>query len=267
LTPNSAPVTPIFSQASGIATTPRSSFSSFHYFDSFLPDKDANGMTLQQPLRGKLLKARIECPKQSGKWVLPQCKQDQLITTGAIWREIEANLSSFDDDASREYVRRIHIYGPKLFGVLVCVNKQEDIFAFLDNGVTDASLPFRRCIVDEQDGDQPQYCLEGKDGNPIKQMDEWEDEDREGFERHQRSMTAPIFEKGMHYVFDENVYLPFYNSGKDIKGPRPGGYGEVLIRGMPHACHHNFWQVLKDDECCSKALKGIVSDCSYTGSS
>jgi hypothetical protein len=220
-------------------------------------------MAPPQTLRSKLLKARMECPGQSGKWIVPQCKQDQLITEDAIRNEIKTNPFSFNDDTLYDYVRRIHAHAPKLFGILVCVNKQEYIFAFLDVGVTDASLPFRRGIVDEQDGDQPQYCLEGKDGNPIKQMDEWEDEDRESFERHQRSMTAPVFEKGKHYVFDENAHLPFFNSGKDIKAPKAGGYGEVLIRVMPHACHHNFWEALKDGECCSRALNGTVSGQSF----
>jgi hypothetical protein len=191
-------------------------------------------MTVNDRLKKRLRNARIECPGGSGSYMVPRCQQEQLITEETIMHETQMKgvLVSIEEARS---IRKTSI---QLFGTLALLQKEETIVDFIAEGITDEHLPFKR-IMDHW----REYYLKSQNGEPIKTLDDWEDDEREDFYNSQQVMTAPVFKLLGHYNFEESTVLPFIDypavkgESKDYRG---GGYSEMHIRCI-HPSHHDFW--------------------------
>lgn len=189
-------------------------------------------MTTEDSLREQLFDARLDCPTGSLKWIIPQCNLDQFITRQSIIKEL-------NDRRAKDYTLRIFNDAQRLFAILVCLQKSSDIFAFLDDGVTDEDLPFTRS-ANGPNHKRTRCSLEGKTGRPLQPLHYWNDENRENFQTYQQWMTAPIFRPGKHYDFQQYDHLPLLSMEKELEIPKRGGYGEIFPRAVAHDCHFDF---------------------------
>ena len=184
-------------------------------------------------LKMKLWNARVECPPGSEVFIIPISSQESLITEAAVKEEIKASDANIPFTQRDKYVHDICSTSRTLFCILACARRTADIFALMDQGITDQDLPLRRNL-----DVGTEFFLEGSSGKEIPLLKDWETKDRIIFRKWQREMTAPVFIRGEHYNLDSNsVNLPFTKAPVAYSS---GGYSEILIREI-HPSHHNFW--------------------------
>ncbi|KAI1774286.1 kinase-like domain-containing protein [Hypoxylon cercidicola] len=160
--------------------------------------------------------------------------------------KVEEHLTRFFEDAKRDYQPRerdINYYldlicphpgrptivGEKsyirLFATLVLTDKALDIFKFIDEGISDDTLPIP---------------CHGNEASPIIRWGRLRY--RDGFNMWQRRVNVPFLAHGEHRVFDIQDVLPFI---KEPSHPSPqahiteaGGYGEVSHVEIHQSCHN-----------------------------
>lgn len=126
---------------------------------------------------------------------------------------------------------------PKTLSILGIGSYEPDDCRGWAEHISDEQLPLKRIIGDWRD-----YYLKVRNGETIGSLKTWDDNDRE-FYKAQQLMTAPFFELGQHYNFDDTTVLPYIDFAAaegEAKGYRGGGYSEIHIRSI-HPSHHNFW--------------------------
>jgi serine/threonine protein kinase len=170
-----------------------------------------------------------------------------LITESAVMNEAKVDF---------ETAQCICQNSRQLFGILAYMKRGSDIVAFMADGITDEHLPFRRIVEDGRP-----FYMEGKEHENIRILQNWDGHTRKKFCKAQRLMTAPFFECGEHYEFDDNTVLPFIDipSGEaEVTEHRGGGYSEIQIRRI-HPAHHNFWDSTQPGVCLLHMLSDILS--------
>jgi hypothetical protein len=196
-------------------------------------------MSSSDGLKRKLQGERIECPRGTGQYMIPRCKQEQLITEYAIKHELGLQGVIME----LEKARSIREHSMQLFGILAYLKRSTEIQTFVDGGITDKQLPLKRDIHDWRD-----YCLKGQGGETFTLLESWDDRQCEKFCKAQRLMTAPVFKLHHHYEFDDNTVLPFIDfpaAEDEAKDYRGGGYSEIHIRCI-HPSQHEFWDSSQD---------------------
>ncbi len=130
----------------------------------------------------------------------------------------------------------------KIFAILLTIEKEPAILDFVQAGIKDKDLPFRK--IDESGLD---FNLSMKDEElslPI--FSEWSHLEKEGFEAKQWAMLSPILEPGTdkkfnHYVFEKELILPFVAADElDTHRGHNSKVWEVVIdedhHGFPGVC-------------------------------
>lgn len=135
---------------------------------------------------------------------------------------------------------------PKLFAVLVLVEKLHDIGNFTAQSLSDTNLPF--VLPDQQLLSRRNTKLHPHNHKSveIEAMRSWDYQSIEGFAREQWSVLAPFFDKsqlGINYEFDDNTIFPFTLDEEKIEGKslrEPMGAQGVVWKVRIHNAHHNF---------------------------
>lgn len=188
-------------------------------------------MSNNDSLRGKLRKARKECPERSDQYIIPRYCQWDLITEEAIRHQTGLQGVTIEAEEAR-VIRDEYL---QLFGILAYINKVAEIKAFMAEGITDKALPLKR---DSDEARERSYLLTRQGGENIFLLDYWDDNLCEEFYKAQRMMTAPVFKLGHHYDFNDSTILPLFTL-PSTDGYRGGGYSEIQIRYI-HPSHHEF---------------------------
>jgi hypothetical protein len=216
-------------------------------------DRPAEGVpaTLEQ----KLLDAEIEWPPGSVRYFIPVDTIDSLITPEEMAKELRNIYPDMKEPAISSYATTICKTAKKLVAVLLCIGKGKFICAFLNEGLSDADLPFVRsrpfspfdlCIASHAG---PSGCLkQDHKGCAIKAMSSWNARDIQEMCREQWLVQAPVFENipGQnipHKDLDDNIILPYiedHEGLQDFTSAR-GGYSHVWGVRM-HSAHQKVYQ-------------------------
>lgn len=178
-------------------------------------------------LEGKLSAAQLEWPPEGNQYFIPADKLEELVTLNSIEGEIkECHISFAHDEASYQFAERISKTAPKLFAILVLIQKSRFISSFLIEGLDDAHLPFIRSNKSVTGG-KFKLCSGLHPNQPIACMDKWRKPRVEEFARVQWYVLAPIFEQSdevLHYTLNDNCVLPFLGRSKSCD---EGGFSTV----------------------------------------
>ncbi|KAL4953681.1 kinase-like domain-containing protein [Aspergillus filifer] len=144
----------------------------------------------------------------------------------------------------------IEKHAPKLFTLLVNLEKESDIVRFLAEGITDQSLPVR-------DGAQGGLELFTKQGRPMQTIKQWDDWVVKAFITMQYQVLSPVFQRGRHYVLDEEQVLPFVDQDfeSNYRPPTTEDYTEVR-RAHIHQHHYEFGYSTRRGKALAVVLKG-----------
>ncbi|KAH9211752.1 kinase-like domain-containing protein [Leptodontidium sp. 2 PMI_412] len=190
-------------------------------------------------LKEQLYEARLECPHRAHCFIVPRSVQEKLITVATVSKDIQARNSEIDDKKATAYAEKACKSSRQLYATLAYIKKGADICALLDEGITDADLPFVR------KPDAPRkFALHRNNGEPIKTLETWRDKYLENFDRFQWWMNAPIFRLNEDlYDLDVKTVLPFVpvELRGDELARKQGGYSEVYPVRI-HPAHHEFWE-------------------------
>lgn len=199
------------------------------------------GSTISKMLAKQLCEARLEYPKCSRRFFVPNGKQEELITVQAVTQIIlEGNegCSFVSPESARKIAEETCRCARQFFAILAYMKKGPDIRSILREGLSDGDLPLKR-----KEGSA--FVLERKNGEPVDAFKKWEDRYLEKFDRIQWWMTAPVFEQREKlYELDENTVLPFIDDGHWEQ--KQGGYSDVF-RVCIHPAHHRFWELSESE--------------------
>jgi hypothetical protein len=128
----------------------------------------------------------------------------------------------------------------KIFAILILIDREDDIFDFLEMGPCDADLPLKVVPVlgsafgDLRRSNEPDFKLPS--------FKNWRSNALEHFDQRQWSVVSPFLAKSKtgqvrFYQLDAKDILPWTAKDKDQR--RKGGYSEVQ-KVRIHKNHHNF---------------------------
>lgn len=193
-----------------------------------------------------LRQEKIEWPSEGHSWFIPIDVIRKLEEKRSVREELRRIFPRMDRDPLDHYVHVICTKATRLFAILLAssIEIQEAICELLDEGITDANLPFVRVPlygVDRERRSSP-YTLakyehtncqrEDHAGCGIRALSNWHGVEIQSLCRDQWLALSPIFRrasKGIpHYHFEDNTVLPFTeddeNNNEKMKS---GGYSEV----------------------------------------
>lgn len=199
-------------------------------------------------LRDELLDSQKLWPPGRNTGFIPIDALYSILTFKAISEE----LSQIDPSKNEKEILLCvnYIYGKarKLFALLLCQNKSNFIYSFIEEGIYDEDLPFQRAGVFGSTSDAFRLCskrvhVAGHEGCGIKAMSRWSRHDIRDFCGAQWVVQAPVFEKTQsgiipHYDLDKNVIMPFIED--DENQMIRGGYSHVW-KVRIHPAHQTLW--------------------------
>jgi hypothetical protein len=193
---------------------------------------DDSGEDIQsmQTLREVLCNARIEWPQGSFRYFIAVDNFNNIVTQKSISVELERCGTRFPNDQVRDQtVEKIRKSAPKLFAILVCLQRGKFITEFLDEGIDDSDLPFVRSDNTDKSG-HFKLCSGKLPEHPIKCMTSWNQTHVNDFGRDQWCMLPHIFEYHddiEHYELDDNCVLPWVEDEELSDRAIEGGFGSV----------------------------------------
>lgn len=173
-------------------------------------------------LQHELFDALIEQRPGAQCFYIPEDRKGRIITRVAIQEQCRVGVDS-------RYVENVHKLGRNLFAILGYIGKAPEICAFIDEGLTDADLPF---VYQSATG-----ILTRQNGTEIRSSRDWQSATRFAFVRDQWHILTPIFSDKKHYQFHDNAILPFTHEELLSKG----AYSEVFETSI-HPAHHHWHQ-------------------------
>lgn len=179
--------------------------------------------------------ARVEYPEETHRFFIPESSKKEILTKDVIMTELEVSHQGIDEAVANDRANVVFERAKNLFGILAYMKKGGEVWALIEEGISDADLPFERC-----QGEADPFSLRRKSGEKVLQQ--WERKERETFSREQWCMLAPVFEDKKHHVLHKNTVLPFItiDSGRGEQGSLSGGgYSEVFTTRI-HNAHHMF---------------------------
>jgi len=190
-------------------------------------------------LKEQLHNARFEAADSPHAFFVPISFLEKFITVQLVAKVVfDGAGNSLDELEAQKVARTVCVCARQLFATLVCVKRSVDIASFLEEGITDADLPFLR-----KHNAPIMFDLYRNNGTPIKAIGAWKEKYRENFDRMQWWMIAPVFRLNEDlYALDDKTILPFLTlerRGYELE-PKQGGYSEVYPVRI-HPAHHDFW--------------------------
>ncbi len=192
--------------------------------------------TVGDSLGAQLRLVRVECHQRPHSFIVPICDQESLITIDNVEKDIRAGDHVTEPAEIRRLAEEACRIAPKLFAILACLKKGQEISLLLSGGISDKDLPLRRKRAKEV------HVLQRKSGEIIKAFESWNNNKIEEFDRIQWWMISPVFEDKAHYELENSTILPFipFETNADTVEKKEGGYSEVYAARI-HPSHHNFW--------------------------
>jgi hypothetical protein len=202
-------------------------------------------------LRHALEECQIESPSEEYKFFIPIDVLDFLLTQEAIEKELQTYSITRGRKDLTSYARDIHTKAKKIFAILLCRNKGDSIFSFIEEGIGDKDLPLGRCDPKNAVSLGPnnrvlRLCIYGHPGCGLRSMSVesgWSRQDIKDFCRDQWLVQAPVFQQYQnaaipHYELEDNVTLPFIE--EDKRQMKSGGYSRVW-KVKIHAAHQKLY--------------------------
>ncbi|EAW14252.1 protein kinase domain-containing protein [Aspergillus clavatus NRRL 1] len=185
-------------------------------------------------LQTALSKARIEPHLTNGHVVyVPLSKLNELITEARV-QEILSEGVMVGHSLVQKTARRIVQSSKRLFAILVSMKRGNQICRFLDEGITDAKLPF----VLKPRAEREPPILQTSGGRDIMSISGWAEDEIIRLVKKQWRMLAPVFEQGAHYEFPRLQILPFMAPANAEDEQISGGWS-VVYQACIHPAHHN----------------------------
>jgi hypothetical protein len=189
-------------------------------------------------LQSDFFEVRKEWPKEGNQYFIPADDLRRLVTVNTILNQLRYSRPDIPEQDLGQMAERAWASAYKLFAILVCANKSNKFYEFLDEGVCDADLPFRRSPDSGHNGDlrssRPPH-------NIIRSMKSWGLYQVSNFSRDQWQMLSPIFERDNEvklYELSNNHVLPFIEDHEQDPGEFTGfgGFSSVWAVVM-HPAH------------------------------
>jgi hypothetical protein len=193
-----------------------------------------------------LREAQIEWPPEGNFWFIPIDVIRKLEEKGPVREELQRIFPGMDRGPLDHYVHVICTKATKIFAILLASSSEieEAICELLDEGITDANLPFVRVPLYgvERERRSSSYTLakyehkncqtEGHADCGIMALSNWQGNDVRNLCRDQWLALAPIFKRDSkkvpHYHFEDATVLPFTEDDENSKeNMMYGGYSEV----------------------------------------
>lgn len=172
---------------------------------------------------------RKEWPEEGNQYFIPASDLRRLVTVNTILNQLKASRPDLPEHELREKAEDACKSAYKLFAILVCANKSNKFYEFLDEGLCDADLPFGRS---PDSGNNGYLCSSRNPHKIIKSMKCWGLYQISNFSRDQWQMLSPIFRKSNeveHYGLQNSHVLPFIEDHEQESGKfnRSGGFSSV----------------------------------------
>lgn len=210
-------------------------------------------------LAARIRDAQIEWPPERNTGFIPTDVLNQLTTHEEVSAELRSTNPHLPESRINEYTLSVCSTARRLFALLLFSNKASFVCAFLDEGITDQDLPFRRayrhmdsvpltmrdfdlCIAKH---DQPKDCAKSDhSGCRIQAMNSWRQRDIKELCRDQWLVQAPVFVNNgtiPHYELDDNTILPYIEDQEGLQDLMRGGYSHVWGVRV-HPAHQNVYR-------------------------
>lgn len=200
-------------------------------FEGFLPQNELPDLINEQSVRKELTRVEKISRKTHPFFRKPRSPENILEMARKICPETtHGRLESFGhyDTSCR-----------RLFAILLMIEKPSKIWQFVDEGITDADLPFLKV----QAGNKITLVRNRAEGIWINCVSGWRNTTIVRFGEKQWTILAPVFKRTLedkriqHHYFEDEVKLPF--TWKRLKTASPGGSCD-MYKARIHPSHHNF---------------------------
>lgn len=204
-------------------------------------------------------------PKHGLKRFLPHNELHRLICPGLVRRELGflfPKMSERDLVRNTDAICRTFEYHGehskhssktsrrKIFAILLLIEKPDKILDFIQEGLHDSDLPFRK---DPENGQRGEWQFKNKDepAKPLACFKHWSPLFLDLFDEYQWYTLSPFFsraegsdrasERVLHYRLEDRHILPFIVDEEHHADPsiRMSGFGAVWMVQI-HPAHHNF---------------------------
>jgi hypothetical protein len=210
----------------------------FNSIGGQFPGEDFSDRDPIAALQSKFFDCRIEWPKEGNQYFIPADDLRELVTVDSILNQLKFSKPDMPGDRLLEMAQSACESAYKLFAILVCANKGGTFYDFLQEGLSDADLPFTR-----SSDSKPSHNLYSSrpPHKPIQSIRSWGRYQVSNFSRDQWQMLSPIFKQSNqveHYELLDNQVLPFVeDEERDLaKSDTHGGFGSVW-RVVMHPAH------------------------------
>jgi hypothetical protein len=201
---------------------------------------------------GARLKAAYVAWPNGGKELrfIPDAVLRDLVTVQAIEQEIKDQFP--EDQVTKVLMRAKDISNaPKLFTILVLIGEPQTICVFLDAGLGDKDLPFKKFVYPQETAvasENRAIALgiknSDREDTPVEAFEYWYQEKIVEFFKTQWAVLAPVFDTlGKHYELDTDSILPFIDDLRDQNAVKVGGYSTV----WPARIHSTHQKVLQSE--------------------
>lgn len=180
-------------------------------------------------LQYEFFKVRIEWPKERNQYFIPGNDLRRLVTVNTILNQLRSSRPDLPEHELLQKAERACASAYKLFAILVCANKSNKFYEFLEEGLCDADLPFGRS---SDSGHNEYLCSNRYPHRIIRSMKSWGLYQVSNFRRDQWQMLSPIFRRSNeveHYELLNNHVLPFVEDYEQDPGEFTGfgGFSSV----------------------------------------
>jgi hypothetical protein len=203
---------------------------------------------LEELIRSK----RVHCAQGVDLEFLPVDELERIMTWENIYHELSrTNLTIDVGQLTQSLCRRGKQSRQRIFAILCMVQFSAKIVDFEQAELYDRDLPFtfKHDGVYRETTDGPKRISEAID---LFQRSPWEHVHRDGFQKYQSQLAAPIFkfawapgEKVLHFALKDQLVLPFVQVEDTIEGDvfsetmqRQGGFS-IVRKVKIHTAHYN----------------------------
>ncbi|KAI0439518.1 kinase-like domain-containing protein [Xylaria telfairii] len=220
-----------------------------------------SGLTDQNSLRYSLENSMMNAVKDDKQTFLPLGQLDAICNRNAVQDQLLRTFkpNSIDITQYVNYVcgdptdpRREEHASRKIFAILVLIDQLHMITTFLEEGIKDKHLPFRKSMTGDGPNDfslMRRSTLDQSNPQTMNFFNNWNLVDKRKFYQTQWQLLSPFFGKAPRdsaalYKLDEQTIMPWVSMGKEQTGAyvpleNIGGYSTVR-KIVIHPDHHSF---------------------------
>ncbi|KAH7386568.1 hypothetical protein BKA64DRAFT_681188 [Cadophora sp. MPI-SDFR-AT-0126] len=209
----------IENRANGVQASHRSEHLAENELSTAKPHDDDN----EPDLRHQLIDAQYD-PWEDYRYFISNNDLRRIITPKSIIRQMRTEKTLDGVHIQEGTTTMISERAHKLFAILVYARLGHHIPEFLEEGIDDTHLPFSRIKIRDDDK-RFSLCSYKRQGEPIKCMANWDQDEINNLEKTQWYMLAPILEftdRIEHYEFQRNCIPPWMEDHECSRSGRKG---------------------------------------------